>query len=116
MTTTLEPDTIDRIADRSGFDKIHLLLGQFANWVKRRQELVEVSYLIPERSGFGWYVVTKNPVFDFELNKQLSDFAAALIRHGYAIHAALVPGSDLASVPTDAIAITSLGQVATHAN
>lgn len=115
MPTTLESNTIDRISDRVGYDRLHLLLGQFVNWMKQRQNLIEVSYLIPERSGYGWYVVTKSPVFDFELNKQLSEFAAILIRHGYAIHAALIAGSALASVPTDAIAITALG-VTTYAD
>jgi hypothetical protein len=72
--------------------------------------------LIPERSGFGWYVVAKEPVFDFELNKQLAEFGASLIQKGFPIHAALIPGSVTPTVPTDAIAITPSGQVASHAD
>jgi hypothetical protein len=115
MATTLEHDPARAADERAGFDQMVSLLRYFASWMQSRQSKLQISYLIPERSGFGWYVVAKAPVFDFELNKQLAEFGASLIRKGFAIHTTLIPGSVPPTVPTDGIAITPWGQVATYA-
>jgi hypothetical protein len=116
MTATVDYDPARAADERSVFDQMVALLRHFAGWLRPRAEQLQMSYLIPERGGFGWYVVAKSPVFDFDLNKQLAEFGASLIRQGFAIHATLLPGSVPATVPTDGIAITPLGQVATYAD
>lgn len=115
MSATLEIDPISTGDERAGFDQIVRLLKFFAGWLQSHRDKVQISYLIPERSGFGWYVVAKQPAFDFELNRELAEFGAQLIRRGFAIHAALIPGSVVPSVPTDGIAITPAGQVSSYA-
>ena len=115
MVATLEHDPARAAEERSGFDQMASLLRHFAGWMKSRQSQIQISYLIPERSGFGWYVVSTETAFDFALNEQLAEFAATLIRKGFPIHAALLPGSVPATVPADGIAISPSGQVATYA-
>jgi hypothetical protein len=115
MTATLEHDPARAVEDRTGFDRVVSLLKHFAAWMRSRQNQVQVSYLIPERSGFGWYVVAKEPAFDFELNRQLAEFGTQLIRKGFPIHVALLPGSISPTIPTDGISITPSGQVETYA-
>ena len=116
MTATVHYDPARAADERSVFDQIVALLRYFTGWLRPRAAEIQMCYLIPERGGFGWYVVAKSSVFDFELNKQLAECAASLIRKGYSIHATLLPGSVTGTVPTDGIAITPLGQVATYAD
>jgi len=115
MVATLDPAPGRAADDRVGFDKMATLLRYFAGWLAPRREKVQVSYLIPERGGFGWYVVAKEPAFDFALSHELAAFGADLLRSGFAVHAVLLPGSVSATVPADAIAISPGGQVSTHA-
>jgi hypothetical protein len=116
MSTTADFSQARAADERSGFEQMATLLRYFLGWLRPREAQIQISYLIPERGGFGWYVVCKSPAFDFELNKQLAEFGAALIRKGFAIHATLLPGSVPGTVPTDGIAISPLGQVATYAD
>ena len=92
-------------AQKAGFDLMHQLLGHFAGWLGKHRDRVQLSYLIPERDGYGWYVIQSQPAFDFALSRELTDFGQTLIRQGYAIHATLLPGSVQLTVPSDGIAV-----------
>ncbi len=115
MTAILDRDAAQAADERTGFDQMARLIRYFTGWMQARQSQVQLSYLIPERSGFGWYVIAKEPAFDFELNEQLAEFGASLARKGFPIHATLLPGSATPTVPTDGIVIAPSGQVATYA-
>jgi hypothetical protein len=96
------------------FDRLANLLRNCAKWMRARADRVALSYLIPERGGFGWYVIGRNPAFDFDLNRELADFAITLATRGYSVHASLLPGSVEHTVPTDAIAMDPAGRVAAY--
>lgn len=114
MTTTLERDPIEVAGHGAIFEHMATLLRTFVRWLSDHQDRVQLSYLIPERGGWGWYVIGKQTAFDFDLNKEVTEFGFSLIRRGYAIHATLLPGSVAATVPTDGIAVSPTG-VTTYA-
>ncbi len=104
------------VDDRTGFDRMAALIRHLQSWLSPRKDRLQMSYLIPERSGFGWYVVGREPAFDFDLNNELAVMGVALARAGYPVHAALLPGSVPPTVPTDGIAIIPGGGAVVYAD
>ena len=102
--------------DRAGFDRMAALIRHLAGWLAPRKDRLQVSYLIPERSGYGWYVIAREPAFDFALNDELAVMGVALARAGFPVHAALLPGSVPPTVPTDGIAIIPGGGATVYAD
>lgn len=117
MPTTLDRDAAEYPAAeaRAMLDRMVGLIAAVGEWLAPRSDAVRMSFLVPERGGFGWYVYAKAVEFDFEMNRDLAQFGVALVKRGYPVHAALLPGSVDATVPTDGIAIHPSGGVSVYA-
>lgn len=91
---------------------IHLISA----WLKAHRDKVGTSYFIPERGGFGWYVIGKENAYDFDLNRELVEYGNGLIRQGFPIHSTLLPGAVSPQIPRDAIVVQADGGVITYAD
>lgn len=67
------------------------LIDAISRWCGDRRPRIADCYLVPGPNHVGVYVVTTAEAFDFDLNKELTDFSSALVRKGLPVHASLLP-------------------------
>lgn len=95
------PGGMDREAGRTphgqDYHPFFDLLAKIENWLSERSDRVTDAYLAMNTDGLELTVVGKGQRFDSDLNKELADFAVAMVAGGVPLYALLLAsGSSLA--------------------
>lgn len=76
------------------------LLKLVGNWLEERWDRVAQALVLPGSEELDLFVVSKSEVFDFQLNRELADFAIALFQRGWPVNARLYPVGSAESLAT----------------
>jgi hypothetical protein len=93
------PATLSFMSARPGktgqadFAPLFALFDLIVAWCRDRASRVKECYIELAPDGLALYVVGKTDPFDFELNKELADFAVSLAEKNVPIYASLLPAS-----------------------
>jgi hypothetical protein len=72
---------------------IQRLFSAVNTWVRSQRAKVYEAYLVPEADGLMLYVIGRQEAYDFDLSRELSDFAGHSTDQGLELNTTLLPAS-----------------------